>query len=202
VVAVEPSATMIRQRPANAPPVVRAVAEDLPFPARSFDVGLAVLTVHHWSDPAQGLAEMRRVAERLVILTWDPEVYRRFWLLEEYIPELADAHSGRGGVQHVLSLVPDASVAPLAVPWDCMDGFGAAYWRRPHMYLDPGARLAISGFALCAPGIVDAAMSRLAEDLRSGVWAERHGRLLELDEIDAGYRLVVADRQFRREGSV
>jgi len=35
-------------------------------------------------------------------------------------------------------------------------------------------------------------MARLADDLRSGAWHERYAALLELDEWDAGYRIVVA----------
>jgi SAM-dependent methyltransferase len=63
VVAVEPSAVMVGQRPPEAAPAVRAQAEALPFGDRTFGAAMAVLTVHHWSDPACGLAEMRRVAD-------------------------------------------------------------------------------------------------------------------------------------------
>jgi len=58
LVAVEPAIAMIEQRPPAAAPAVRAIAESLPFPADSFDAALAVLTVHHWRDAAQGLAEL------------------------------------------------------------------------------------------------------------------------------------------------
>jgi SAM-dependent methyltransferase len=68
VVAVEPSPVMIAQRPATAAPVVRAVAERLPFPGRAFDAGLALLTVHHWASATAGLAELRRVTRRQVVL--------------------------------------------------------------------------------------------------------------------------------------
>ena len=51
---------MLAQRPANSHPVVRAVAEALPFRDYTFDAALAVLTLHHWSDIAAGLREMRR----------------------------------------------------------------------------------------------------------------------------------------------
>jgi SAM-dependent methyltransferase len=44
VVAVEPSAEMISQRPAGTAPVVRASAEELPFDDDSFDAAMAVLT--------------------------------------------------------------------------------------------------------------------------------------------------------------
>src|SRR3954447_6910050 len=74
VVAVEPSAAMIRQRPAGGRPGGcpaagggRAWAEALPFDADSFDATLAVLTVHHWTDPVRGLRELRRVARDRVV---------------------------------------------------------------------------------------------------------------------------------------
>ncbi len=69
VTAVEPSAVMRGQRPAGSAPCVAAVAEGLPFEDDSFDVAMAVSTVHHWGDPTAGLREMRRVARRVV----DPE---------------------------------------------------------------------------------------------------------------------------------
>src|ERR671936_130419 len=50
VLAVEPSATMIAQRPAGAAPVLQASAEELPLPDKSYDAALAVNTVHHWAD--------------------------------------------------------------------------------------------------------------------------------------------------------
>jgi len=55
-VAVEPSAVMVAQRAGDAAPAVRAYAEALPFPDASFDVAMAMITVHHWTDPATGLA--------------------------------------------------------------------------------------------------------------------------------------------------
>jgi SAM-dependent methyltransferase len=63
MVAVEPSAVMVSQRDGRIP-VVRAAAESLPFPDGSFDVALALMTVHHWSDLRRGLDELRRVARR------------------------------------------------------------------------------------------------------------------------------------------
>ena len=75
VIAVEPSAEMIAQRPAGSAPVVQASAESLPFAEDSFDAAMAVLTVHHWADLDAGLAEMRRVTRRrIVLVTFDPEV--------------------------------------------------------------------------------------------------------------------------------
>src|SRR5438477_12294100 len=71
VTAVEPSALMRAQRPSGTAPCVAATAESLPFEDRSFDAAMAVSTVHHWPDPIAGLLEMRRVARRVVVLTFD-----------------------------------------------------------------------------------------------------------------------------------
>lgn len=35
-------------------------------------------------------------------------------------------------------------------------------------------------------------MARLASDLADGTWHDRHGHLLDLDELDPGIRLVVS----------
>ena len=35
-------------------------------------------------------------------------------------------------------------------------------------------------------------LARLRADLQSGEWARRHADLLELEELDLGYRLLVA----------
>ena len=62
VLAVEPSAVMIAQRPAGLAPAVQATAEAIPLEDGAVDAALAVLTIHHWPDLARGFAEMRRVA--------------------------------------------------------------------------------------------------------------------------------------------
>src|SRR5438552_48309 len=81
---------MIRQRPAGRAAVVQALAEQLPFPSASFDVALAVLTVHHWSDRRGGLTELARVARRVVIVTRDPACRDLFWRTSEYLPEIIE----------------------------------------------------------------------------------------------------------------
>lgn len=192
VVAVEPSLTMIAQRPPGSAPVVQGVAEALPFPDRSFAAALAVLTTHHWTDPAAGLAELRRVADRQVVVTWDPAVFAEFWLVREYVPEVAEWEKGLATLDAVVAHLPGATVIPLPVASDCEDGVLGAHWRRPDTYLDAGRRQASSGIALLDPAVVDRAMNRLAADLASGEWHRRHAELLEMDEIDLGYRLVSA----------
>ena len=67
-----------------------------------------------------------------------------------------------------------------------------AFWRRPGAYLDPQVRAGISTFATMSSPDLHRGLSRLAADLADGSWEKRHRDLLELDEIDLGYRLIVA----------
>jgi SAM-dependent methyltransferase len=193
VVAVEPSLVMIAQRARDAPPVVRATAEHLPFRDQSFDAAMAVLSAHHWVDPVGGLLEMRRVAARQVVFTFDPDVSNRFWLITDYIPAAgALKASGALPLSTVVTALHASSVVPVRIPHDCVDGFGWAYWRRPQQYLDPHVRSCISMLALCDPVLVEEGIRRLSADLASGEWHRRYYGLLQQDSIDGGYRLVVA----------
>ena len=189
VVAVEPSHVMLRQRPSEAAPAVQAIAERLPFRDDAFDAALAVLTVHHWSDQHAGLKELSRVArDRIVLLTWDPS-NEGFWLMRDYFPAFLEADRKRlPPVDRLLSFVEDAQVITVPIPHDCADGFLGAYWRRPWAYLNADIRKGISSFATC---LDLSPLQRLAEDLDSGEWRRRYSDLLEADELDIGYRLVV-----------
>jgi len=190
VTAVEPSAQMIRQRPAEAAGVVQADAVRLPFADRSFDAALAILTIHHWPDKARGLAELRRVArERVVILTWDPQ-HAQFWLIQDYLPEIHEIdRRDFPTLREIEQAIGLSETEVLAIPADCADGFLGAYWRRPAAYLDPRVRAAISIFSKLD---ASAAIARLEADLADGTWRSRHGELLARSELDVGYRLVVA----------
>jgi SAM-dependent methyltransferase len=192
VVAVEPSELMLSQRAPAAQPAVRAVAESLPFPARSFDAALAILTVHHWHDRAAGLQELRRVAQRQVVVTWDPRESSQLWLVEEYLPELIGYERQLEPFDSLRGALDVETIEPLAVPADCTDGFMAAYWRRPAAYLDPAVRASISGLSLLGQTLVEPVMVRLADDLETGAWHRRDQDLLDLDELDLGYKLVIA----------
>ena len=192
VTAVEPSPAMIAQRRSRRR-VVRARAEALPFADRSFDAATAFLTLHHWQDLAGGLAELRRVAPLRVVFTFDPERQIDLWLVRDYLPAIQELELIRSPtIAQLAELLGGAEVSPVLVPWDCSDGFQAAYWRRPERYLDPEVRASISTLALLPQAMVDDAMTRLAADLASGAWAARNAELLARDEMDYAYRLLVS----------
>jgi SAM-dependent methyltransferase len=192
VVAVEPSAVMRSQRRAGAAPCVAGVAGLLPFADGSFDVAMTVLSLHHWPDPLAGLHEMRRVSGRQVVLTFEIDVGDDLWLLDDYLPEVQQLPASKTlRPDEIIAALGGGRVEVVAVPHDCTDGFMSAYWRRPEAYLDPDVRAAISGIAQLDERLVEERMARLASDLDSGDWARRHAALLDLESIDAGYRLVV-----------
>lgn len=194
LIAVEPSVRMIQQRPDGAAPVVQGVAEALPFADHTFDAALCLLTVHHWHDPGAGLAEVRRVSGRQVIFMFDADLANGVWLVDDYFPEIRDLPTERRApsVESVATRLDVQHVAPVPVPADCIDGFAGAYWNRPEAYLEPRVRQAMSCFAALDEVAVARGVERLRADLRSGRWHERHGHLRDVDELDLGYRLVVA----------
>src|SRR4051795_2490096 len=140
-----------------------------------------------------GVAEMLRVARGpVVVWSFDPEAIDEFWLVRDYVPEIAELDRGRfPPVDEFAKALGGARIEPVPIPRDCRDGVLAAFYARPERYLDPVVRAGMSPFA-----VIDAepAMARLAEDLRSGAWDARWGHLREAPELDAGYRLFIAQR--------
>lgn len=194
VLAVEPSPVMIAQRPADAAPAVLATAERLPFVDGSFDAAMALHTVHHWSDPAAGLDELRRVARRVVVVAGDAHVIDRLWLTAEYFPGMAFAARRDVQPQAIAErLGGRTEIRPLRVPVDCVDGFTEAFLARPDAYLDPEVRRNMSTFRLLPEDQVAAGVARLRHDLASGAWDARHGDLRRLSHLDTGLRIVVSD---------
>jgi SAM-dependent methyltransferase len=194
VVAVEPSEEMVKQRSPDAAPCIRAVAERLPLVDQSFDAAMGVLTIHHWADPVGGLRELARVARRVVLFAYEPTVHSRFWLWQEYFPAAASTSAASElPIEQVAQIIGADRVETVAVPHDCSDGFGPAYWRRPAAYLDPDVRSCISGLARLPANALSPGLRRLRQDLHTGDWQTRHRDLLNLNAIDAGLRLIVRE---------
>lgn len=188
VIAVEPSITMIAQRRRNAAPVIRAVAEALPFRDDHFDTAMAVLTVHHWLDQVKGLREMCRVARNnVVIVSFDPEFVDN-WLLD-YFPQLhALDKAEMPALRRFEDVLGPCAIKPLMIPHDCSDGFLHAFWRRPEAYFDENIRAGISSFWKIDD--VEAGLRALRRDLDTGRWHARYAKLLARDALDCGYRLI------------
>ena len=163
------------------------MAEHLPFRDRAFDAALAIFTIHHWSDWRAGLAEVQRVAGRVVILTWDPAIQDHFWLTEEYLPEsLTDEQFVDVTFPELDDALGGIRVEPVPVPADCQDGFFAAYWARPEAYLDPTVRAGISVLLAAGPDAGRSPHRPARRRPRSRPTRPALGR-------DVGYRLVISD---------
>lgn len=194
VVAIEPAAAMRAQRPRHLAPALDATAERLPFDDDSFDAAMATITIHQWSDLDAGLRELRRVARGPVaILTFDADALLDFWL-NDYVPEVIATERKRfPAVDHVVGVLGGAvDVLDVPVPIDCTDGFGEAYYARPEAFLQDDVRAAQSGWVLTDPDAVARGVARLAEDLASGAWDERHGHLRTQPAYVGAVRLIVA----------
>jgi SAM-dependent methyltransferase len=173
---------------------VRASAEDLPFPDESFDAAMAVLTVHHWPDLERGLGELRRVARRrIVIVTFDPEPLREYWLVHDYFPTIVGLHADRISSSGLAAMLAPASTRPIPVPRDCTDLFFAALWGRPELLLDPAVVRPLWVLQKLPEEVRAEGLARLAADLESGAWDRRHGSLRAEAELDVGLRLVVSE---------
>ena len=192
VAALDPSPVMLGQRVSGSAPAVCGVAEALPFPNDTFDAALATLTMHHWTDVAVGIGELRRVARRVVVFTFDTVHELDAWIVREYLPEMTGQQLFDFAAIDDLAEMLDADVEVVPIPADCTDGFTGAYWARPEAYLDPAIRGGMSAMQTMDQGLVESRMDRLAADLASGQWDECHGHLRELEELDLGYRLLIS----------
>jgi hypothetical protein len=195
VVAVEPSASMRDQRPPHLSRATNAVAERLPFRDRSFDAAMATFTIHQWRDLAAGLTEMRRVSRGpVVILTCAPEEVQRFWL-SDYAPDVLAAEARRYPSMHDIEqqLGTPIRIEPVPIPFDCRDGFNEAYFGRPEMLLDAGARLSCSAWSFVPQDVAREYVDHLASDLLDGTWDRKFGHLRTQREFSGSLYLVVSD---------
>ena len=186
---------MIAQRPPGSAPAIQAEAENLPFADDSFDAAMAILTLHHWREADAGLAEMVRVAERRVVLVgFDVAIANELWTVRDYLPELMAANARtHPSIEHLLDLLPGATVHPLLVPNDCTDRMFATLWARPEQHLDAEVRAGTSAWDQVPREAAERALWELRRDLESGRWDERYGHLRQTSELDVGLRLLRAE---------
>ncbi|MDP1556174.1 MAG: class I SAM-dependent methyltransferase [Hyphomonas sp.] len=194
VTALEPSASMRAQRPAELSVAIDGVAERLPFPDKSFDAALATFTVHQWSDLEAGLVEMRRVSRGpVVILTCDPDDVQAFWL-NEYAPDVLAAEARRYPAMARLgtTLGGYVDVRQVPIPLLCRDGFNEAYYGRPEMLLNDAARLSCSAWSFVPDATANEYVRALKDALECGDWDRRYGQLRTQPVYRGSLRLVVA----------
>jgi SAM-dependent methyltransferase len=194
VTAVEPSASMRSQRPADRVAAIDGTAEHLPFADGTFDAAMATVTIHQWTDSDRGLREMRRVSRGpVVVLTFDGAALDRFWLAD-YAPELIAVDRRRyPSIAHIQDVLGGRSdVTPIPVPADCVDGFTEAYYARPERFLDPAVRRSQSAWGFIDAAITERAVQSLRTDLETGEWERRYGAFRTQPHFVGSLRLITA----------
>lgn len=194
ITAVEPSESMRRQRPKNLSKAIDAVAENLPFPDKSFDAAMTTFSIHQWSNPEAGLKEMRRVTKGpIAILSCDPHLVQKFWL-NDYAPGVLAAESRRyPDFDRIASVLgADTKVLPVMIPFDCCDGFNEAYYGRPEKFLEDQARLSCSAWSFVDEQTSLSYVDHLRTDLTNGSWDDKYGHLRSVSEFDGSLRLFIS----------
>ncbi len=184
---------MRSQRPRHLAPAIDAVAENLPYPDDTFDAGLASVTIHQWRDLCGGLSEIRRFTRGpVIILTFDPDSLRQFWLAE-YAPELM-AHESRRmpPIELILELLGgQATVQHIPLPADRADGFAEALFARPEALLDEGVRRSQSAWGFVDSHVEERSVEALRSALADGTWDDRHGAFRTAADYPGSLRLII-----------
>src|SRR5437588_392382 len=119
---------------------------------------------------------MRRVARGpVVILTFDPQVSARMWLIADYLPEVAELDRRTCPRPETLArwLGGEVDVREVPISRDSPDWSLGSFWAHPERVLDTRARSSPSGFARMPPAGVDR---------RGGLGVERACRLVGEEE--------------------
>jgi hypothetical protein len=128
-----------------------------------------------------------------VILTCDPERVQDFWL-NEYAPAVLAAEARRYPWMQALrsGLATEIEIHPVPIPLACRDGFNEAYYGRPEMLLDDGARLSCSAWSFVEAELATEYVERLRSALGDGSWDKKHGHLRHQPEFLGSLYLIVS----------
>jgi hypothetical protein len=194
VLAIEPSAAMRAQRPAQLVPAIDGVAEALPLDDQSVDASMALVTVHQWRDLGKGLLELRRVTRGpIVVLTFDGDALDDYWLAH-YAPELIAVERRRypsiAAIANQLGTRTQVTTVP--VPVDCIDGFTEAYYARPECFLAASVRRSQSAWSFVSAQAQERFVTQLGDDLKSGAWERTYGAWRTKPCFEGSLRLLIS----------
>jgi hypothetical protein len=141
---------------------------------------------------------MARVSKgKIVLLTFDPREIERLWFAN-YFPELwEDTFKFFPPLSKDVKLIESVRKKSVIthifkLPHDLQDYFLAAGWRRPEIYLDPIIRSCMSGFVVANQAQIEEGVKELKQDLESEEWENNYGILKQQENMDVGYRFIVA----------
>ncbi|MWC30211.1 methyltransferase domain-containing protein [Paenibacillus sp. MMS18-CY102] len=178
-------------------------AEELPFAGSVADGIISTLAIHHFVDLERSFTEMLRILKdngRLVLLIADPRLCKDgCWLVDYFESIIKQSYSSYKPIEEVVQLLANVSgqhveVKPFLIPYDIADGFFASGWRKPHEYLNPTFRAGNSPLAKVPEEVLQPILQRLENDLNNGEWERKYGHLLNENDYEGGYRLLMLSK--------
>ena len=199
IIAIEPSEVMQSQKQDH--PLVSwlsASAEKILLADNSVDGAIVMLALHHFQDIEIGIKEINRVTStgKIIIFAFEQTKIPDFWLTDYFPYFIRDTLATFPATQEIAQLLgqvtqKEAIVIPFLLPADLSDIFAAAGWCQPEIYLDERVQKGISSFAKMPKEELELGLKRLHTDINNGFWQQKYGSLLEQNEYDAGYRIIV-----------
>lgn len=199
VIAIEPSQVMQRQQQPHADVSwITASAEQIPLADNAVDGAVVMLALHHFDDLQAGIKEIDRLTKsgKMVIFAFEQAKIANFWLTDYFPYFIQDTLATFPSTQKIAHLVSqitqrETAIVPFLLPSDLNDLFAASGWCRPEIYLNEQVRGGISTFAKMSVNELEAGLTQLKADIDSGFWVQKYGNLLNKNEYDAGYRIIV-----------
>ncbi|MEL6930633.1 MAG: class I SAM-dependent methyltransferase, partial [Cyanobacteria bacterium J06600_6] len=134
VVAIEPSSVM-RQQAIPHPDVswIAGAAEAIPLKDRSVDGVVVMLALHHFSNLAQGLKEINRIAKtgKMVLFAFEQKKIPDFWLADYFPYFIRDTLTTFPSTQEIAQVIEQISqkeveIIPYLLPTNLSDLFAAS----------------------------------------------------------------------------
>ncbi|RXZ83890.1 SAM-dependent methyltransferase [Paenibacillaceae bacterium] len=204
VLAVEPSEVMREQGKQHENLCwIAGVAESLPLEESSVEGIISTLAIHHFTDLEQSFSEMLRVVKengRIVLLIADPRLCKDdCWLVDYFGAIIRQSYPFYKPIDEVVNQLRSVSgqnveMMPFLIPHDITDGFFASAWRKPQLYLNPSFRAGISPLAKASDDVLQPILQRLENDLKNGVWEQKYGHILDNDDYEGGYRILIVQK--------
>ncbi len=132
--------------------------------------------------------------QKLVVVTIDPRVCARMWLLADYLPEVAEMDRQIFPLPEIIYdwIGPTDKIEICPVKKDTPNWTLMSFGGHPEQVLDSNARAATSGFLRQPQYVVERGVAKVKRDLQNGDWDRKYGHLRDLSEFDAGLRLITS----------
>ena len=168
---VDRSMQMLTQASAKGLKTVRANATRLPFAEETFDATMLVSMLHHVDEPAQALAEAKRVLRpggRLAVMAFTRDDIADAWCLDYFPSSRPWMEQTHVPLSELLAELPKGWRTPVVYE-DVQDGSMAAMLGHPELLLDRDRRMQTSYFERMErdhPDELAAGLLRVERELR------------------------------------